>query len=1276
MEARSLCRPGGGLRCFMISGIQDREELLFLHRSINALGGKVADLNQYTEMCSHVIAKEFNSTEKVLGALAGGKWLVNPDYVKQCVQKGCWLEESDYELRNHGEVAKYCRKRKEETGRGIYSGWTIYVFLKDKSMSRSFRRIVAAGDAEVVQLDQISNVDLVISDHNTLPEVRSVVGSVTPVVGINFIKDTLVLKADPSNLQCYLLDESETGWISKKHKTGWNANLKVVKRDDRLQKRPFEDVSRNNKKLCTPVKKISDSSYQQTNLDQFVTCSPRKSASPACQTPTKSNKRRLRHLIYSPDKQQPTITKYCIKEEKSPRQNGRVPLIDLNNSASAKTQCNNKQNEVQKGNICSEMSDDLEIIEDRPNKVVERNDDDCYITEVVGAGTVLPKKWDPTKVLTEKDNEYMRNKIRERCKQAELSRLKAGQEKVEKSIDKDTINSDHRNIILELNSGNKIDSQTEDLHAKGVSNNCKLSNDLKENPAVPKRMALKEVRVNLGKRVECQGLSIKANQTSISIKKEDTKQGLVWKIARDPSLCQLILKKDDLKRGILKFVKKYKFLSSSYDGEQSFILRELTYVLYPPYRAHCSPEIRQLESDDTSMSYFMSSIVYEDDQDFPLQALDFLYLNITPYSYPSDAVLRDLLKKLVLETPFSLVYSRALGVAYQVLKFHPPVSSWMRNYYFRVLNSTMEKSEVTGTYLTWKFMRSAIENLQVCTDSTNDDSSSDEKASFKMEHSLGLLEFLVALFKKDIKHSNSREAVSELLMWRVFWSYSRTPSATMPVKQLIRFWVTMVSSSAAIRQCLTQLVSMVLELAWRSEKKLLIPVSPLPTSLFDIDTELQLRMKDCGHANSINLIVDFTSPWTKMILCSLIFQRVALINNEEIILRNIMDYIVAVHAGKEAVSPTKTSESDKKSHVNREVSLVTPKKKNLRTSTSRKRISPHCINKTNHKGETTLIRACIKNNVERVRELLTVPDIDINMADNLGWTALHEAAMRGFDECVKLLLNHNCYDALGKKNTLLSYMRRDAVSYSVNVSARGGDEGRTPLHDAVESNHLSTVKLLLDHGGVSLLKDKTVNGITPGDLAKTEEMRQLLKSYKRTSQAGKKSGFEKFSKMAVITSGLNNPNGFLPNLDDQMKFILTYVNSYLEVSGTRFLRYGIIKEIEMFCKNKMIDQPHSNILQVNDKRVVDSSGATKTRDLEMCSTDKQENVSRIYDDKLSSARGKSLFCQVTTPSSAERALSDSMFEHFKLNLVTYRDQSTKPAKDDTDFDEALKFIFL
>lgn len=42
--------------------------------------------------------------------------------------------------------------------------------------------------------------------------------------------------------------------------------------------------------------------------------------------------------------------------------------------------------------------------------------------------------------------------------------------------------------------------------------------------------------------------------------------------------------------------------------------------------------------------------------------------------------------------------------------------------------------------------------------------------------------------------------------------------------------------------------------------------------------------------------------------------------------------------------------------------------------------------------------------MDKLKQLLTVPEINVNAADHAGWTPLHEAANHGHTLCVKELL--------------------------------------------------------------------------------------------------------------------------------------------------------------------------------------------------------------------------------------------------------------------------------
>ncbi|XP_041456421.1 uncharacterized protein LOC121408831 isoform X3 [Lytechinus variegatus] len=159
-------------------------------------------------------------------------------------------------------------------------------------------------------------------------------------------------------------------------------------------------------------------------------------------------------------------------------------------------------------------------------------------------------------------------------------------------------------------------------------------------------------------------------------------------------------------------------------------------------------------------------------------------------------------------------------------------------------------------------------------------------------------------------------------------------------------------------------------------------------------------------------------------------------------------------------------------------------KKALLMSKSSPKSSPRKnVNRKNPRGETPLHTACIKNKVETVRELLSEPDIDINARDNVGWTPLHEACNHGHTDCVKELLEF----APGKRKTALPQ------SKYLDFLAAPSECGTTPLHDAVNNNQIEAVKLLVEAGGRSLLTMKNKLGFTPLDLAfNNEDMKKAL----------------------------------------------------------------------------------------------------------------------------------------------------------------------------------------
>ncbi|KAK4190108.1 hypothetical protein QBC35DRAFT_378900 [Podospora australis] len=103
------------------------------------------------------------------------------------------------------------------------------------------------------------------------------------------------------------------------------------------------------------------------------------------------------------------------------------------------------------------------------------------------------------------------------------------------------------------------------------------------------------------------------------------------------------------------------------------------------------------------------------------------------------------------------------------------------------------------------------------------------------------------------------------------------------------------------------------------------------------------------------------------------------------------------------------------------------------------KMAPHKKHLDAH-GQTFLARACAKGEYEIAKQRLKERPEDINVADYAGNTPLQIAALNGYEDIVKLLVDAGC--------------NLDCVN----------NEKDTPLLDAVENGHLGVVKILLDAG--------------------------------------------------------------------------------------------------------------------------------------------------------------------------------------------------------------------
>lgn len=120
------------------------------------------------------------------------------------------------------------------------------------------------------------------------------------------------------------------------------------------------------------------------------------------------------------------------------------------------------------------------------------------------------------------------------------------------------------------------------------------------------------------------------------------------------------------------------------------------------------------------------------------------------------------------------------------------------------------------------------------------------------------------------------------------------------------------------------------------------------------------------------------------------------------------------------------------------------------------------VNTKNEYENTFLHIACLNNNIEIVKLLLTHPKIDVNSKNKDGQTPLYVACYDNNVEIVKLLLTHPKID--------------------VNIQDRD-----TPLYIACGSNRIEVVKLLLSRPDIKIDFDYN-------ELKNTPKIRSLLKS--------------------------------------------------------------------------------------------------------------------------------------------------------------------------------------
>lgn len=118
-------------------------------------------------------------------------------------------------------------------------------------------------------------------------------------------------------------------------------------------------------------------------------------------------------------------------------------------------------------------------------------------------------------------------------------------------------------------------------------------------------------------------------------------------------------------------------------------------------------------------------------------------------------------------------------------------------------------------------------------------------------------------------------------------------------------------------------------------------------------------------------------------------------------------------------------------------------------------------------AENPFLIAAQNNDLDELNNQLK-QGIDINSLSDDGWSALHFAAFRGYDQIVEFLLKAK-----------------------INVNIQGKVYHRTALHYAVDRANLQSVKLLIEGGADTKIKD--IAGKTALDIAQDKGFSEIVK---------------------------------------------------------------------------------------------------------------------------------------------------------------------------------------
>ncbi|XP_018524114.1 SMC5-SMC6 complex localization factor protein 1 isoform X1 [Lates calcarifer] len=498
------------------------------------------------------------------------------------------------------------------------------------------------------------------------------------------------------------------------------------------------------------------------------------------------------------------------------------------------------------------------------------------------------------------------------------------------------------------------------------------------------------------------------------------------------------------------------------------------------------------------------------------EALDSIRSAVFPGLLPPMPYLISLLEYAQQGNATSVFLRNLQQVMCNLLVTNPPwlAPSTVKKYYTQVLQCPRCKAGP------WSFLETAI-SYCLSSEATCHPLPGPALPTLLHFHS-DLVAFFLRLFQGELHSVTARDFVlpqgpgvsqasaSGSLLYGTFWTvWERSTLLSRAVKQLTQLLVQAAVKDYAekdekqrlhLADTLLNLLSVLVEFWCQQNFKL--NQNLVEKGLKDLAEHFAVVSQDVSPVVLAELVARISSTRLKLVMADAIFRNLCCRNGNTVgdeplsLKKMVLSYLPALGSLARSPSgarlrtgPPSHSCTSQETGCRTQSSLVNetgPENENL----------PRGLNRVNAAGETLLHRACKRNQVETVFQILALPGTDINVKDHAGWTPLHEACNHGSTACVEALLRHHPAPVLNNQVG-----------------------GVSPLHDALLNRHMDIAKMLLEHAGSVLLQQADEDGRTALDLVSTTTQREELLHSAQVGDSALRNKVTKVSNLPLLEAG-------------------------------------------------------------------------------------------------------------------------------------------------------------